>query len=62
LWRFGATKLLIRCREHALLPSHTPGAAPCSAVVRAKLEYAPTLGWEVSCGAPSARLLCATGG
>jgi hypothetical protein len=47
LWRFGAQKLLVRCREHALLPSHTPGAAPCSAVVRAKLEYAPSLGWEV---------------
>ena len=47
LWRFGDFTVLTRCREHALLPSSTPGAPACSAVVRVKLEYAPQLGWEV---------------
>lgn len=46
LWRFGQLTLLIRCREHALQSTSTPGATG-STVVRVKLEYAPQLGQEV---------------
>jgi hypothetical protein len=46
LWRFGDLKVLIRCKIHGLIPSHSATKGFRYVGVKAKLEYFPDIGWE----------------